>query len=156
MTPRDGSPGVRFPPPLIHLGAILTGAALGVPLPQQAPWPPRGGGVLGVLFVVAALLLNISGFMALRRAGTTIRPDRGATALVTGGPYRFSRNPLYISLALMHAGVSIWARSVWALVMLVPALILVDRFVIRREERHLQEVFGGAYRDYRRRTRRWL
>ena len=78
------------------------------------------------------------------------------TALVTTGPYRISRNPGYLGLALAYAGIAVLAHAVWVLAMLVPALVVVDRMVIAREERYLERRFGEQYSSYKRRTRRWL
>ena len=79
-----------------------------------------------------------------------------ATSLVTTGPYRITRNPGYLGLALLYAGIAALARAPWAYVTLVPALIVVDRAVIAREERYLQRRFGEDYLRYRARVRRWL
>ena len=77
------------------------------------------------------------------------------TALVTTGPYRLSRNPGYLSLALIAGGVAVAAASLWTAAWLLVVLVVVDRAVIRREERYLEERFGDAYRRYRSATRRW-
>ncbi len=154
MPDRD-SPGVTFPPPFVFLAAILLGvllqrmAPLGPPLPPAARWA-------GIAILIAAVWINVSGVVTLRRAGTTLRPDRGATSLVVRGPFRFTRNPLYLSVTLLQAGIGLWARSGWVVLMALPAALVIDRLVIPREERHLEAVFGDAYRAYRARVRRWL
>lgn len=151
---RLDSPGVRFPPPLIYLAAIL----LGILLDGMSPFPRLAAPLrwAGIAIVIAAVAVNVAGFRALRRAGTTVRPDRAATSLVVRGPYRITRNPLYLSLTLLHLGIALWARSVWLVLWVVPAVLVIDRFVIPREERHLESVFGETWRDYRARVRRWL
>ena len=75
-------------------------------------------------------------------AGTTIRPDKATAKLVTDGPFRFSRNPLYLALTLMYAGFALIANSVWALFLLLPVILIMSRFVIRREEEYLARTFG--------------
>ena len=83
-------------------------------------------------------------------------PYSGSTALVTSGPYRLSRNPGYLGMALAFAGISLMTSAVWSLASLVPTLALIEFGVIRREERYLERTFGAEYRDYKARTRRWL
>jgi protein-S-isoprenylcysteine O-methyltransferase Ste14 len=90
------------------------------------------------------------------RAGTNHGTHKPATALVTGGLNRFSRNPIYISLSLIYAGIALLANSAWALVLLVPLLIVMHYGVIVREERYLEMKFGEDYRRYKAAVRRWL
>ncbi len=80
----------------------------------------------------------------------------GHTAIITGGPYAYTRNPLYVALALFHGAVAIAAGNVWALLLLAPALLVVRYFVIAREERYLEAKFGEEYLRYKARVRRWL
>ena len=92
----------------------------------------------------------------LRGAGTPIRPNQAASILVTHGPYRRSRNPMYLGLSVVYLGVTLLVNSVWT-VLFVPVVIAVlFRAVIRHEERHLSATFGIAYHEYRHRVRRWL
>ena len=106
--------------------------------------------------LLGGLVLAASFVRAFRRAGTPVNPGESATTLVTTGPYRLSRNPAYLGMALGYAGIAILSGALWALVPLVPTLLLIDRGVIRREERHLERKFGEEYLLYRARTRRWL
>ena len=152
---RELSPGVIAPPPLIYLAGLLVGFALQARLP--APRMPRrltgpiGGGLLLTGVGLAASFITV-----FRRAGTPVDPRQATTALVTTGPYRLTRNPGYLSLALVCAGIAMLRRAVWPLLMLVPTLLVVDRGVIAREERYLEDRFGEEYRRYRSRVRRWL
>ena len=91
-----------------------------------------------------------------RRAGTAVEPWRTSTALVTNGVYRFTRNPMYLAMALLYLGAALAADSVLALVLLPPLLVLVRVGVISREERYLERRFGDEYRRYRSSVRRWL
>ncbi len=147
--------GIVVPPPLIYLGPLVLGLLLGKakPLPflprglsRALGWPILGGG---------ALLLWWFG-STLRRAGTTVRIDRPVSRLVTGGPFRHSRNPGYLSFALIYAGVATLGRSLWALLFLPAALATVERRVIEKEERYLERRFGEEYLRYKARVRRWL
>ncbi len=92
----------------------------------------------------------------LRRAETTIRIDRPVSRLVTGGPFRHSRNPGYLSFAMIYAGVATLGRSLWAILLLPAALTTVQRTIIDKEERYLERRFGEEYLRYKARVRRWL
>lgn len=149
--------GVIAPPPLIFLGFLAAGWGLG-----QAIDDP-GLGLSDVVrrgLAVAGLVagLRLEGWAAglFRRAKTAVQPWKPATALVTAGVYRLSRNPIYLGFALTYLGLAVGLDSPLALILLVPCLLIVDRLVIQREERYLQVRFGEAYAAYRRRTRRWL
>ncbi|HEX6629907.1 MAG TPA: isoprenylcysteine carboxylmethyltransferase family protein, partial [Gemmatimonadaceae bacterium] len=83
-------------------------------------------------------------------------PNRPATRLATGGPYRLTRNPMYVSLAALYLGVALFANSWWPVALLPLVLLVVDRAVIAREERYLAAAFPDEYAAYRARVRRWL
>jgi protein-S-isoprenylcysteine O-methyltransferase Ste14 len=155
MTTARDAPGVIAPPPLIYFAALAIGFGLQALLPSVSlsgtPWTIAGivlaatGGALATAFVIA-----------LRTAGTPVDPYRPTTAIVTTGPYRLTRNPGYLALALAYVGIALLSGALWPLVSLVPALLLIDRGVIAREERYLQAKFGDEYRRYKARTRRWI
>jgi protein-S-isoprenylcysteine O-methyltransferase Ste14 len=147
--------GVIAPPPLIYLGGLAFGFALEALLPSPSLPDALAWSVGGVL-AVAGLALARSFFLALRRAGTPVDPYSATTTIVTTGPYRLSRNPGYLGMALGFAGIAVLFGAVWPLLALVPTLILVDRGVIAREERYLEDKFGEQYRRYKAQTRRWI
>ena len=150
--------GVFVPPPLLFalplLGAII--------LHGRRPWPIAEGGsttlvISGFAAIGLAIALVLASIATFRRAETTILPaGRPTTAIVERGPYRVTRNPMYLSMALAYLGASIALNNFWAIAFLPAILIVVDVFVIRREERYLASKFGQAYRDYCSRVRRWL
>jgi protein-S-isoprenylcysteine O-methyltransferase Ste14 len=98
----------------------------------------------------------VSGVRTLRRAGTPIDPTQAVQTVVTDGPFRFTRNPLYLSLTLTYGGVALLTGAVGALVVLPVMLVVVVKGVIVPEERYLEAKFGDAYRQYKGRVRRWL
>jgi protein-S-isoprenylcysteine O-methyltransferase Ste14 len=153
--PGRDAPGVIAPPPLIYLGALGLGFLLDALLPS-ASLSGTLATVLGVLLVAGGLVLAGSFVRAFRRANTPVDPGRATTAIVTTGPYRLSRNPGYLAMAMAYVGIALLTNTLWAFATLVPALILVDRAVIKREERYLERKFGGDYLRYTARTRRWL
>ena len=143
-------------PPLLFLGCLLLGWGLGFLHPLELPLPNPARYALGGALALAAAGLGAWGVVTFRRMGTTPDPNGTATALLTTGPFRHSRNPLYLALSLLLTAFGLALDSGWIL-LLVPVLaVLLDRLVIAREEVRLQTLFGEAYRDYTRRVRRWL
>jgi protein-S-isoprenylcysteine O-methyltransferase Ste14 len=147
-------PGVVAPPPTIYAVALVVGLVL------DRFWhvrflPPDVARVLGPVLLVLSLV-GMSGFLAFRRHRTSPNPYRPSTTLVTDGPYRFTRNPMYVGFTLMYLGVALWAGALWPVVLLPVVLVVMQRGVIAREERYLEAVFGEEYRAYRGRVRRWI
>ena len=105
---------------------------------------------------MASILIVPPVLVRFRRAGTTLDVRKAASALITDGPYRFSRNPLYVSLTMLYVGLGVVLNSVSILLLAVPVLFIMDRWVIRREEEHLEEKFGNRYLHYKSTVRRWL
>ena len=93
---------------------------------------------------------------AFTRAKTNISPYQPTKAIVTSGPYRFTRNPAYMGFTMIVSGVAVMAEALWVFAALVPTIALIDRAVIAREERYLESKFGDEYLSYKRRVRRWL
>lgn len=149
------SPGVHIPPPLLYAGAVVAGWLL------NGRWPLRIGGGAGRRAVAWALvagwaLLAASSIGLFRRRQTSMITFRPATALVTSGPYAYTRNPMYVSLALLAVAFALFLNTWWTIILLVPTLIVVQQFVIVPEERYLRRRFGAEYEEYTRRVRRWL
>lgn len=156
MTTRD-HPGVIAPPPLIYLGFLLAGFGIGrlvsePSLGLDADW--RRG--LAFALVIGGLLLDGVAAGTFRRLGTPPEPWKPTTALATDGLYKYSRNPIYVGFAITYTGFALAMDSPIALALLVPCLIVVDRFVIQREERYLMTKFGAQYEAYKGKVRRWL
>jgi protein-S-isoprenylcysteine O-methyltransferase Ste14 len=147
--------GVRFPPPLAYIAGFLIGVVLEAIFPIGSL--PLALALIGLAIgVVVWLALDGAAMLRFRRAKTSMIPMRPSTALVVGGPYRFSRNPMYVGMAFLYAGLALGLGVIWALVVLPAVLIVVDCQVIAREERYLERKFGDSYREYKARVRRWL
>jgi protein-S-isoprenylcysteine O-methyltransferase Ste14 len=150
--------GVWFPPPLLFLIPLLSALAAGF----RRDWPivREPASVLpvaGLLVIAIGISVGISSVVSFRDAGTTILPaGRPTTAIVARGPYRFTRNPMYLAMALAYLGLAVLFNNRLALLLLPAVVTVVDRFVIRREERYLEAKFGEAYARYRSRVRRWI
>jgi protein-S-isoprenylcysteine O-methyltransferase Ste14 len=150
-------PQVNYPPPLLYVGGIVGGMALHRwrPLPiTDGPSMPRMA--VAWLFAIAWAVIFLGAFVAFRRARTTLIPNRPASAFVTTGPYRFTRNPMYVSLVALYLAVMVFANSWWPLVLLPLVVLLVDRMIIAREERYLAGAFPDAFAAYAARVRRWI
>jgi len=156
-TPTTSGPSAISWPPVLLVATLvlawLAGRLYPLPWPGIDDLPARligyGLGAAGIALVTWALL-------TLSRAGTTVRPNRGADRLVTDGPFRYRRNPIYMGDVLILLGLAQITLNVW-LALLAPLFALaVFRLAIVPEERHLEERFGRAYLDYKERTRRWF
>jgi protein-S-isoprenylcysteine O-methyltransferase Ste14 len=151
----NDNPGVVAHPPLIYLGSILAGSALHAAYPVSVV-PHAVAAPLGALSVAAAIALIGLSVRELCRAGTGVRTSDPTTVLVKSGPYRFSRNPIYLAFTLFHFGVGVWLNSAWVLGMLLPAVAMISYGVIAREEQYLARKFGEEYLHYRASVRRWI
>ena len=151
----EHSPQVSFPPPLVFLGFLLLGLLADrlLGLDYGAPAFVR---IIGGIAVMVALGLIIVALGLFRRESTSPEPWKPSSALVTSGIYRFTRNPMYLGMALLHLGIAMMLASPGAVVGLVLALIVIGKFVIPREEAYLAEPFGADYDAYRRKVRRWI
>jgi len=118
--------------------------------------PPVIGLSLGVPLILAGGVLAFRANLAMRRAGTTSNPSLPATVLVVTGPFRFSRNPLYVARTLLYIGLAFAMDVLWPLLLLGPLMVVIQHGVIEREERYLDARFGNTYRHYQASVRRWL
>ena len=149
------NPGVIAPPPLIYAGALIKGLLLNRLYP--IPFLPRSlSRALGWPLILSVLAIGLLGLREMKRAGTNVDPYRPATAIVTEGPYRFTRNPLYVAMTLVYSGVAARANALPAALLLPLVLHLMRRGVIEREERYLERKFGDEYLSYKTRVRRWV
>jgi len=145
-----------FPPPLIFAAFLMSGLALHWILPVNIPT-----GYLWIRLAIGGPLLLISGtiaiqtFRLMRKKDTPIDFNKPATAIVTRGPFRFTRNPLYLSLLMLYAGIAFLVNSLWFLPFLMVMLALFNA-IAKREEEYLEETFREDYIAYKNRVRRWL
>jgi protein-S-isoprenylcysteine O-methyltransferase Ste14 len=147
--------GVQIPPPVIYIAGFLVGVALELAFPIGA-LPFALALIAGLVGGALWLAFDASAMVLFHRARTSMVPMRPTTALVTSGPYRLTRNPMYVGMAFLYGGLALALGMIWSLALLPAILFMVDRFVIAREERYLEAKFGDEYRDYKARVRRWL
>lgn len=146
---------VAFHPPLLLLVCILGGFLerwlIQAPfLPDALAWP------IGIPVIVAAFALFGWAVTTMRTGGASIPTNLPTDAIVAEGPFRFSRNPIYLSMAALLVGIGCWANSVWFLTWAILDVLLLNFYVIKPEERYLEEKFGEAYLSYKRTVRRWI
>jgi protein-S-isoprenylcysteine O-methyltransferase Ste14 len=148
-------PGVIALPPLIYAAGLTVGLSLQWLFPLGAAfgiaWKLFGGALMA-----AALTVILWAERTMKRAGTNVNPMKPAVAVVTDGPYRFMRNPMYLSLTLFYSGLSLALGALWPLLLLPGVLAVMHYGVILREEGYLERRFGEVYLQYKAQVRRWL
>lgn len=150
-----GSPDVIAPPPRIYLGGLTIGIILHLIkpislLPQNLSLP------IGVVFILVGVILVVTSFQVLRNANTNIDVREPVMDIVTSGPYRFSRNPIYLAMTILFIGIGILVNSLWILIILVPIIFVMEFGVIAREEKYLARKFGDKYTRYKTQVRKWI
>ena len=153
-TSRDNA-GVIAPPPLLFLAGLVVGLILDALFPTPFSDAPLNT-ILGLVVVVLSIMLGLWAVINMRQAGTSPDPRDPVSALVTSGPFSFTRNPIYLSFVLFFIGVSLLANSWLMLVILIILIFVMQNGVIEREERYLEDKFGDEYRQYKAKVYRWL
>ena len=154
MSDRD-SPRVFIPPPAIIIGTLLVGLGIDGRL-AVAPEPMLIPTTIGVGISILGLSLIAAALGRFHRVGTRAEPWQPSKVLVRNGVFRFTRNPMYLGMLLVYAGIALALQSVAAGALLIPLWLMIDRTVVKREEQYLLRRFGSAFREYRAEVRRWL
>ncbi len=149
------APNVRIVPPLVYLAGLAIGFLASLWLPIKFI-PDLVGWTLGAILIIGGAALTSSALVKFRQAGTTVRPDRAAKTLVIAGPYKMTRNPMYLGLAFVYLGIAIAGQSLWAIILLPLVLIIIQRRAIEPEEEFLKRRFGADYISHMTKVRRWL
>ena len=150
-------PGVYVPPPLIYVAFFFLSLAL-------QKWRPINGELLdtktahiiGWMFIALYLIAFISSLHRFIRSKNTLVTIKPATSLQTNGIYGFTRNPMYLSLLLLYSGLAIFKGNWWTFILLPLLILIVQWYVIRKEEVYLRQAFGGTYEAYQQKVRRWI
>ena len=142
-------------PPLVYLGSIALGLLVHLVWPMRLVWPSISTPV-GAVVTAAAVGLFVSAAREFRAVDTPLPGNLPTTAIVGTGPYRFSRNPVYLAFTILQLGIAVWVNSLGILITLVPAFALMSLVVIPREERYLEARFASEYLRYKASVRRWL
>jgi protein-S-isoprenylcysteine O-methyltransferase Ste14 len=156
MADDDGA-AVRIPPPLVYLAAVIAGAllqAFAVPLPLAL-----GRGLRIGASVATAVLAFATGAAALglfRRTGQDPKPWKSTPEIISTGIYRYTRNPMYVGMALLQTSIAIGLANGWILALVPVVLVIVYATAVRHEEAYLERKFGDVYTSYKKSVRRWL
>lgn len=154
----DDTPDVKVFPPGVFLGALAL--SLIAMLIRRIPLLPPVLGLprrsSGVKLIVAGIALGGWAARTMQQRGTSLSPEHPASTLVEEGPFKYSRNPIYVGMTLIYTGITLLLNNLWGAVLIPPLLTVVRRAVIEPEERYLTARFGESYADYTRRVRRWL
>jgi protein-S-isoprenylcysteine O-methyltransferase Ste14 len=155
IDPAQDRPGVIVFPPILMGGQMVVGLLFEWlrPVPLLPPLPAR---IAGVVIIALGVFLARSAKAAMARVGTNVRPDLPTTALALDGPYRQSRNPIYIAGMTVCLGVACLVNGLWSFLLMIPLALLIHFGVVLREERYLKAKFGDSYRALLARVPRWL
>ena len=152
---QEDNPGIKVPPPLIYLLPLLSGLLLDRKF--HVPFLPRSlARSLGWTLLGSGLALSGWFMKTMWDADAPIRTDRPVPKLTTDGPFRYTRNPGYLCLAMIYAGIAVLRNALWAILALPLVLLVIQREVIGREERYLERTFGEEYLSYKANVRRWV
>ncbi len=155
MKANPDSAHVYIPPPLIGLACVLIGVGIQLVFPLH--WiSVRFQWVLAGFLIVTGMTIFIGSAFLFKKAHTDIKPWEPTTRIIKTGVYRFSRNPIYLSFVLFIVGLASAFDNFWILLMTIPFVMFLDRYVITREERYLNKKFGKEYHSYANKVRRWL
>ena len=149
------NPGVAAPPPVIYIVPLLAGLFFNWVFPigfLPGPLPL----VLGLPVTAAGIIVFGWAVWTMTRAGTSPDPDQPTKKIVVEGPFRFTRNPIYVSFTMIYLGIAMSVNALWSVLFLPVALLIVRHGVIAREERYLERKFGPEYLQYKARVRRWI
>ena|SRR5215469_197606 len=155
--PKERGARVRFPPPLVFLGAILLGVMVQrMALHLSLSIAPEFRIATGVLILACGVSLVVSARILFKRTGQSPIPWKPTPELIFRGPYRFTRNPMYVGVTLFVVGLGLAVNNIWISLFAVPALLAVHFIAVLPEERYLAETFGESYRSFIARVRRYL
>ncbi|HVA55471.1 MAG TPA: isoprenylcysteine carboxylmethyltransferase family protein [Gammaproteobacteria bacterium] len=155
---QQDSTSIRFPPPFYYLIGLAVGWGIHWLYPIKLSKPERLLIIyaLGIIWILLGSLLAGWALLTFRQAGTSPNPTRATIALALQGPYTLSRNPMYLGVAMVCVGISLLSNMLWPLLSVPVVMVIMDRIVIREEERYLEAKFGDEYRQYKKRVRRWI
>ena len=155
MEDHNDTAGVVARPPLIYLARLVAGLLLHA-LRSTPFLPQRWAKLIGGVMIALSFVPGGMAAAVMRRAQTNLDPHQSTTTIVTGGPFRYTRNPIYLSFTLLFMGIATFVNSLMVLVPLPVVLIIMQRGVIEREEAYLERKFGAEYTQYKARVRRWV
>ena len=154
---KNDSPGVSLMPPTVFYACLACGGILEFGFPSNIPifsFPVRIA--LGLVVGIAGFIFMLVAHESFKRIGTAVPTNQSASAVVVKGPYRFSRNPMYVGGSAFFLGIGLIAGSLWILVLYLPLAFYLACYVVPREEAYMEREFGNDYRLYSNKVRRWI
>jgi protein-S-isoprenylcysteine O-methyltransferase Ste14 len=151
----SGAPNVKIIPPLVYLAGLVIGFLANIWMPITVV-PDLVAWAVGGILIICGAVLTGSAVLKFKDVGTTVRPDRAASTLVIAGPYKITRNPMYLGLACVYFGVAVAGQCLWALILLPVVMLIVQRGAIEPEEAFLEKRFDAEYISYKEKIRRWI
>lgn len=144
-------------PPLIFIIVVAVGLLLNKIFPLDILREP---GVItrifGIMLFVVAGVIQVPTVLLMLRKKTALRPDKKTTTIITNGFFKYSRNPLYLSLMVIHCAIAVYYNFLWLLILLPVLFVALERWVVLREEKYLERLFGEDYLEYKKKVRRWI
>jgi protein-S-isoprenylcysteine O-methyltransferase Ste14 len=153
---KTNSADIIAPPPVLYLGALISGLVIQIAIPLAIPTSAFTLRMMGLFLLILSGAFARWAFVTMGQMGTSASPREQSSALVTHGPFKVSRNPIYVAMTGLYLGISLLVDSLWPLLFLIPLLVIMHWGVILREERYLARQFGEPYLAYKSSTRRWL
>ena len=153
---QEVSAKIIAPPPVLYIGALVIGFLLHAVFPQLIWLSDSVLPVLGVALLLMSAAFARWAFVSMRQVGTSANPRKASIALATGGPFRLSRNPIYLAMTGLYLGMAVVGNTWWPVLLLAPLLLVMHYGVVLREERYLEKQFGESYVAYKASSRRWL
>ena len=157
MENKKDSPGVYIPPPLFYVLIFLVAIFAQKKIPiDDSLFHLQITKIIGILFLVISLFFSVTSLMKFFQSKNTLIPIKPATSLQTNGIYSISRNPMYVGLAIVYLGITCFIGNWWNVILFPLLLLVVQEYIIKKEEKYLERAFGEKYLDYKSRVRRWL
>lgn len=147
------APDVIMLPPMLFVIFVCAGAAIGWAIPIEFS---RTWGWAGLILLSLAFLIDEWALRLFKNAETNVAPNQPANTIVSDGPFKYSRNPMYVSFLLLYAGISFLTGKAGMLLLILPLFYMLDQKVIKPEEKYLTQKFGDTYLDYKAKVRRWI
>ncbi len=157
MENKKDNPGVYIPPPLFYVAIFLAALFLQKEFPINTELFHRQSmRIVGIIFIVIGLFFLLSSFRQFFKSKNTLITIRPANSLQINGMYHITRNPMYLGLAIIYLGLTCLIGNWWNLILFPFLLLLVQQYIIKKEEKYLVRRFGNEYAEYKNKVRRWL
>ena len=157
MENKKDSPGVYIPPPLLYVLIFLAAVFIQKKIPiDTSLFHLQVTKIVGILLLVTSLFFSITSLKKFFKSKNTLIPIKPASSLQTNGVYNISRNPMYVGLVFIYLGLTCLIGNWWNIILFPILLLIIQQYVIKKEEEYLERAFGVKYVEYKNKVRRWL